>query len=255
MKTLQYKLRIVKFLFTLGFILIIAGCNKNGEKIDSDLKVEFQLQDDGVNYNLEDVFRINGETDIFIDKFQFYVSDFAMTNSDGEKRDIEEISLFTFESDGKASLNFEMPKGQYENISFGIGVKKELNEADPANYNTEGHPLNTIENTYWGWATMYRFITIEGRFDADLDGEFEGIYAYHTGLEDSYRNFALDHELRVKKNNDNVLAFTIEVEQILGAAGNSVNVTEEPFYHGGMENFHLSEKISDNFLGSITVKQ
>jgi len=253
---IQEKIKYTSLFFAvIGLIAAITGCKKNGEKIDSDLRVEFQLQDDGENYNLEEVFRISGSTDIFVDKFQFYVSDFAMTNSDGETRDIKEISLFSFESNGKATLDFEMPKGIYENISFGVGVKKTLNEGDPANYNEEGHPLNTIENNYWGWATMYRFITIEGRYDSDLDGTFEGTFAYHTGLEDSYRNFSLDHEMRVKKNDENILAFKIDVEQILGAAGNALDVAAEPYYHGGMENFHLSEKISDNLLNAIVISE
>ena len=240
----------------VGLILLAAtSCKKNGESIDSDLRMEFQLQNNGSDYALESTFRINDDTDIRVDKMMFYISDFSMTNSDGDVRNIEEISLFKFDANGKASLDFEMPRGQYKTIDFGIGVKKELNEADPANYSEEGHPLNTTENTYWGWATMYRFITIEGRYDGDLDGNFEGTFAYHTGHEDSYRNFTLAHELDIDKKDQNVLSFNIDVEQILGNPSNSIDVAAEPYYHGGMENFHLSEKISDNFKEAISLKE
>lgn len=240
----------------LTFLLLTAtSCKKNGENIDSDLRVAFQLEHEGANYSLENVFRVNETTDLIVDKFQFYISDFAMTNSDGDVRNIEEIALFSFDANGKASLDFEMPRGQYESIDFGIGVKKALNEADPANYSEEGHPLNTTENTYWGWATMYRFITIEGRYDSDLDGTFEGTFAYHTGHEESYRNFSLAHDIDIDKKDQNNLTFIIDIKHILGNPENSINISEEPYYHGGMENFHLSEKISDNFHAAISLKE
>lgn len=246
------KHRIFGIIAAIALFSVI-GCKKNGEDNDSDLTIQFQTKSAGSNYTLNQVYRNANDVDVKFEKMQFYLSDIVLVNSDGDERNLSEIALFKFNENGLASVDFEVPQGQYESIKFGVGVKKELNEADPANYSEEGHPLNTIENTYWGWATMYRFITLEGRSDSDLDGEYEGTFAYHTGNEESYRTHEITHEFKIKKKEVNFLNFELDVQQLLDKSGNTVDMVTEPYYHGGMENFHLSEKISDNILTAITL--
>lgn len=231
----------------------VTGCNKNGENFDSDLTISFQTKLNGANYALNNIYRNGSDVDVKFEKFQFYLSDITFVNSDGDERLVSEIELFKFNENGLAAVDVKIPKGKYETIKFGIGVKKEFNEADPANYSEEGHPLNTTENTYWGWATMYRFITAEGRYDADLNGEFEGTFAYHTGHEESYRTASYTHEIEISKKEINFLNFNIEMDDLLDYSGNEVDMVSEPYYHGGMENFHLSEKISDNMVSAISI--
>ncbi len=246
-----------KYISTLSLLLILfagtTGCKKNGEKIDSDFTMSFQTQVNDANYAINDVYRNASDIDIIFESFQFYLSDITIVNSDGDGRLVSEIELFKFDATGKSTLDFRVPHGNYESIQFGIGVKKELNEADPANYSEEGHPLNTIENTYWGWAGMYRFIMNEGRYDADLDGSFEGIFAYHTGRELSYRTLSLTHEFVISKKKSNTLSFNIDLYQLLEKPGNIVDVLTEPFYHGSTENEDISIRISDNMMGAIEI--
>ena len=132
-------------------------------------------------------------------------------------------------------------------------MKKELNEADPSTYAEEGNPLNITENTYWGWASMYRFIMSEGRYDGDLDGTYEGTFAYHTGREASYRTYSVSHDLEVNKKGSNTLAFTINLYELIDHLENEVDVLTEPYYHGGTENEDISTRISDNMVGAIQV--
>ncbi|MFT5821383.1 MAG: hypothetical protein ACI8ZM_002636 [Crocinitomix sp.] len=238
----------------IGLLLIgVSACNKNGEKINSDLSLSFQTQVGGSNYAINDVYRNASDVDIKFESFQFYLSDISIINSDGDARLLSEIELFRFDATGHSSLDFRVPHGEYESIQFGIGVKKALNEADPSNYSEADHPLNTIENTYWGWAGMYRFIMNEGRFDADLDGDFEGIFAYHTGRELSYRTLTLTHDFEISKKEANALNFTIDLYQLLEKSGNEVDVTTEPFYHGSTENEDITIRISDNMVGAIEI--
>lgn len=251
-------IKIIKKLNAFGFAALllfgVTACNKNGEKINSDVSISFQTQINGTNYAINDVYRNASDVDIKFESFQFYLSDISIINSDGDARLLSEVELFKFNTTGYSNLDFRVPHGQYESIQFGIGVKKELNEADPSNYSEAGHPLNTIENTYWGWAGMYRFIMNEGRFDADLDGDFEGIFAYHTGRELSYRTLTLTHDFEISKKEANALNFTIDLYQLLEKTGNEVDVTTEPFYHGSTENEDISIRISDNMMGAIAVK-
>ena len=239
-----------------GLLLIILvslnACKKNGEKNNSDFTLSFQTQVDGTNHAMNETYRNLSDIDVKFEEFRFYLSDITIVNSDGDGRLVSEIELFNFDVSGYSSLEFEVPHGNYESIQFGIGVKKALNEADPLTYSDENHPLNITQNTYWGWASMYRFTTAEGRFDSELDGEFEGTFAYHTGRESSYRTFNLNHEFVIEKKESNVLKLNIDIYQLLEKLGNEVDVVTEPYYHGGTETEDISIRISDNMAGAIT---
>ena len=249
----KYYLKPAFYSIMLLFAIGITACKKNGEKIDSDLTITFQTRINGNNFGLYETYRNASDIDIKFELFQFYLSDITIINSDGDSRLVSEIALFRFNASGLSTLNFEVPRGNYESIQFGIGVKKELNEADPSNYAIEGHPLNTIENTYWGWAGMYRFITSEGRFDSDLNGEFEGTFAYHTGREVSYRTLTLDHQFEIKKKDENTLFLAIDLYQLLDRTGNEIDVLTEPYYHGSTETESITIRISDNMSNAISI--
>lgn len=241
-------------LLGLSLFLLVStvGCKKNGEKNDSDFTLSFQTKVGGSNYALNSAYRNASDVDIKFESFQFYLSDITIVNSDGDAKLLSEIELFRFNESGYSSLDFKVPHGQYETIQFGIGVKQSLNEADPSNYSTAGHPLNTTENTYWGWAGMYRFIMSEGRFDADLDGVFEGTFAYHTGRELSYRTKTISHLFSIDKKGSNTLKLDIDLYQLLDKPGNEVDVTTDPYYHGSTENEYITIRISDNMAGAIS---
>jgi len=247
------RIKITKLTLAMTLIIGLTACKKNGEKLNSELTISFQTQANGANYAIDEVYRGASDIDIKYELFQFYLSDITIVNSDGDERLVSEIELFKFDASGKSSLSFEVPHGQYETIKFGVGVKKELNEGDPADYAIEGHPLNTIENTYWGWAGLYRFITCEGRFDTDLDGTFDGTFAYHTGRELSYRTVSIAHNFKISKKEANTLALTIDLPYLLDKPGNEVDLPMEPYYHGGTENESITVRISDNMTEAIAV--
>ncbi len=239
---------------TLFSALSLIACKKNGETNNADLTISFQNQVNGVNFGLNAAYQNASNIAIQYETFQFYLSDITLVNSNDEARLVSEIELFKFDNTGFSSIDFRVPFGDYKSISFGIGVKKALNEADPSTYSEEGHPLNITQNTYWGWASMYRFIMSEGRYDSDLDGTYEGTFAYHTGREASYRTYNVSHEFEVNKKGDNSLAFTIDLYELIDHVGNEVDLLTEPYYHGGTENEDISTRISDNMHGAIRVK-
>lgn len=247
----------IKFLTLAGIIALSAvalSCKKNGTIKDSDLTISFQTEMNGNNHALKTSFRNSTDAyDLQYELFQFYLSDITLINSDGDSRLVSEIELFRFDDNGYSSLDFEVPKGKYTSIQFGLGVKKELNEADPSEYSETGHPLNITENTYWGWASMYRFVSAEGRYDADGDGDFEGLFVYHTGHEDAYQNVSISHTFEISKKEANTLSFAIDIFKILDASGTNVLVPDESSYHGGLDNFDLADRISKNLAGAITV--
>ncbi|WP_066755835.1 MbnP family protein [Crocinitomix algicola] len=238
----------------IGFTFI-TGCKKSGTKLNSDLKISFQTTVNGTDYGIGDSYKNDLGVEITYELFQFYLSDIEIHNSDGEKRLISEIELFKFNSNGIANLDFKVPHGNYEKISFGIGVKATLNDADPSNYAEDGHPLSTTQNTYWGWVGKYRFVMAEGRYDSDGDGTIDGTFAYHTGYNVSYRTLNLNHNFEIDKKSANTLNFNIDLKKLLDNPGNEIIISETPFYHGAAEDEHLTIKLSDNFQSSISITE
>ncbi len=242
---------------TLSLLVFIGmtACNKNSDTNNAELSLNFQTKMNGSNFGMNQSYQSHNDVTIQYESFQFYLSDITLVNSDGEDRLISEIELFRFDEGGFSSIDFKAPSGKYDLIKFGIGVKKTLNDADPANYSDDAdHPLNTLQNTYWGWTTAYRFVMSEGRYDADGDGEFEGVFAYHTGREVSYRTMEIPLEYEIDKKDPNTLAFSIDLFQLFDRPGNEIDLPEDSFYHGGTEDEYLTIKISDNMVSAISIQ-
>ncbi len=247
---------IQKFGFIVILLISFSACKKHGIKRNADLTLGFQTKLNDSNYQLSEPIRnAADDLDVKFELFQFYLSDITLINTDGEEQLISEIGLFKFDPSGKSSVDFEILNGDYTAIKFGLGVKKELNEADPSTYSEENHPLSITENTYWGWASMYRFISAEGRFDSDLDATYESTFAYHTGYEDTYRTIQIAHNFSVEKGSSSTIDFDIDIFQLLNKPGTVVNVPDESTYHGQIETFSIAERISANLESAISVTE
>lgn len=100
------------------------------------------------------------------------------------------------------SLNYvlsNIPKGEYKQIKFGLGVRNDLNTLDqvrfPAFYAAAG--ANDTE-MMWEWGTGYRFTKIEGFYDTDnktmsihSGSTVEGTAGNYTQGVDAYRDVTL----------------------------------------------------------------
>ncbi len=250
MKT-HYKLKFIGlFALTLG---LMTSCKKDYEKRENDFTMSFKTTANGNDYKLEDTYAAPDGTVIKFEKFQFYLSDITLIDKKDREVMLSEIELLKFAGDGTSETTLKAPKGKFTSIRFGIGVKQTLNEGNPDQYAADAdHPLSVTQNTYWGWAGLYRFITSEGRFDADGDDEFEGTFAYHTGHEVSYRTLTLDEEITIK--GDSNLNFEVDLYTLLYKTGSAINVPAESNFHGNMEMIDISTRISDNMLTALTVK-
>ena len=125
--------------------------------------------------------------------FRFYVSDLAMIDESGNAVPIE------LEQDGKwqyqnvALLDFEdgsntcdngtaetrttvvgtIPKGDYQNLQFTLGVPEELNHKDAA---IAPSPLN-LTSMWWNWQGGYKFL----RIDMETDEAITSVAATNHG--------------------------------------------------------------------------
>lgn len=93
-----------------------------------------------------------------------------------------------------------IPAGEYKQIKFGLGVKKELNTLDQArfpNFYAEAGANDT--KMMWEWGTGYRFTKLEGFYGTDnkvmsihTGSTVEGDEGAYTQGVDAYRDIVLD---------------------------------------------------------------
>ncbi|MCG8575196.1 MAG: hypothetical protein MI810_09960 [Flavobacteriales bacterium] len=244
----QYHLLLLVLL-----IIPFASCKKNNKKTGT-YTMDFQVQTDDVNRELSYVFPNAANQDLKIELLQFYISDIILVDKKGEDCDIKDIELVKIGTDGKASLSYDIPAGDYTKLKFNLGVPKELNEADPTGFDDSDHPLHVSNNTYWGWATMYRFFSLEGRYDVEQDGTFDGTYAYHTGFEESFVSVEYDLNMSMGKDGAITNTFNINLASLFDNGANSVDVVTEPTYHGNYEEVNLSVRVMNNLKSSLSME-
>lgn len=159
-------------------------------------------------------------------KINFYLANLAAANDDGETElsEIQFIDLsLTHNSASDAAkgttLNFSrIPVGTYKFLKFGIGVSADLNKTNPSDYSTS-HPLGADNSgEYWEAWNSYIFAKIEGQFDEDGSGDFDGndiSFAYHAGMDRVYQeDIEFDKILNLNAGETTNLDFELDIRTL-----------------------------------------
>jgi hypothetical protein len=239
-----------QFLYIALLFLASTSCTKNK---NTSVQFDFQTELNGEVFDMSNTFTNSQGDDIRFELMKFYLGEISFINLDGEKTEVSDIELIDLGQDGLGSFLISVPQDDYSGIQFGIGVPEALNESDPSEFSESGHPLNITQSTFWGMNSMYRFVMIDGRYDLEPDGTFDGVFSYHTGHNDAYREISFSKELNLKKVDNFTLLFSIELITLLEGNGGSLDYENEPNYHGDTDDQHLSTTMSDNFVNSISV--
>jgi hypothetical protein len=225
-------------------VLVLVSCNK--EKKYPSVNLSFQTQLNGSNCSLSQVFPDSQNKSIRLELVKFYLSKISFVNHKDEVVELKDIALIDLNSSGTAMMSFALPNDSYKSLKFGVGVHKEFNSQTPADFTEENHPLNSVQNTYWGMNGMYRFVMIDGRYDIENDNIFDGTFSYHSGFESSYREVELIKDFKFKKNETYDLTIFIDIAKILEGTGGNLDLINRPNYHGNSEDMDLATTLSDN---------
>jgi hypothetical protein len=206
------------------------------------------------------VYVINGKK-VRFSKFQFYLSSFSfkpiglVSNAKSVGCDpIKDVIFmdFTQLDDSLKSLNgitktlnnFE--NGNFESISFNLGLNTTLNAKTPPDFDTS-NPLSKSEEYWSGWKS-YIFFKLEGLMDKDGDGTFETGITYHTGSNDvtSPTNFLKNFDL---KPNGTPINFDLDMNKLLtGFDFTTLNKIENLNQKDDMK------KLMSNLVNAISIK-
>lgn len=166
----------------------------------------------------------------------------------------KDVDLFDLGS-GVVSKEWTVPAGSWTSLRAALAVPDELNYADPASYGP-GHPLSVSNGTYWTWATGYRYVVFEGRYDADPASTafLVNAYAIHPGMEPSYVEFDLAPAdgITVTAGTTTELVVRVAVDRFFHSDEDTIDLATENTAHGS--NVPLQWKFVNNVVKSMTLE-
>ena len=127
------------------------------------------LQFDSVNY-------MNSLHQSFIvTKFKYYISNIRLKNMNGQQYISDQFFLVNEDEKKSGELMLEdIPAGQYEELSFTLGVDSLRNCSG-----LQSGALDPVNGMFWAWNTGYVFLKIEGRApQSSMPGN---IFEFHIG--------------------------------------------------------------------------
>lgn len=112
-----------------------------------------------------------------VSKLIYYVSNVVLTKTDGSTTYVVLESYHLIDHANVTSLEYEIedvPAGDYNNISFTIGVDSTRNCSG-----AQTGALDPSNGMFWSWNTGYIFLKMEGTFTTTLNPS--GSFIYHIG--------------------------------------------------------------------------
>ena len=223
-------------LISFATLFLLLSCRPQKKEIT----VEFQLIQDGTAYEKSTSFS-KGDTAIALDLFHFYVSELYL----GDQM-LSEV-LFVDPSDSLYSNYTLSLDKSHDQLSFGLGVPSQLNNMDPTVFETS-HPLSSAFAMYWTWASKYRFLKVEGRFNDSGDLSNAGSnnsIIWHTGTDDLYRMASFNEQI---KPGDHVV-IALDLDQLFGA----VSLENNGFTHTTISSYATAELITDQVISALSL--
>lgn len=165
-------------LFALTLLTTI-GLHAQGNR---ELILSFDYRftsNDSVVFGTSEHLNVDGAT-VQFDRANFYVSKIQLHTAT-TTFNIDTVLLITANTPN-ISLG-QIPVGDYQFMTYNIGLDSTTNHADPSTYPT-GHPLGLqVPSMHWSWNSGYIFARIEGSIDtsADQSAGFTVPFEYHLG--------------------------------------------------------------------------
>ncbi len=222
--------------------------NPDAEAVDNELCTYPALQVN-VNYkfgeepfNLDSVYYVGDKNvPVKLSIFKFYISNITLERADGGNVKVDDS--YSLLSPDFARYNIgKIEVGEYESLSFDVGVDETANQRFPSDY-AIGHPLSDTGMHTGG--DGYLFVRAVGAVDTDYDGLFSNEIKFELGTVDLFRTVKGDVKLDVDAD-----VKDIDIEVDLGKLFEGVDLSVD-YSVNIVKDKELSELIMDNFIKGI----
>ncbi len=237
--------------FFLSFILF-TGCAPDDDSNNTQVtsQIVFKPKIGTEDYSISDSVTYSNGNTVRYDEFKFYISNVVLVGTNGVETYVDSVELIDFSKSGADIFDISLESGSYEKIKFGIGLSQNFNSSDPTLVDIS-HPLSTLNNMYWSWAIMYRFITISGFYATTPTDDLTETFAYHPGRDQLYKE--VEFNLNQKHfYEDTVLEIKLDVSGLMEKTA-VVDLVNTPTWHGSIPNIAVAQKIVDNFAASLSI--
>lgn len=180
--------RYIAYSIAILSVLSTQSCKEDPEDITEVIKEPVTLtlhqKYDGEDLEFNTVYQSAQNNDFWFTNSKFYLSNVIAVKTDGTKKLIADVALINFSPESESvTIQGDIEEGDYTAIEFDLGVRQDLNELDPATFDSD-HPLSILNNMYWVWSTQYIFARTEGY---NQEGANTTGFFLHIGTEDLYR--------------------------------------------------------------------
>lgn len=249
-------MRFVKFIFgVLILSVLFSACTKDElekEYKKTTLQLEFNTHVNGDSFILNDqLYDDYLGRKYRVELLKFYMSNWALEKKNGTLVNFGDVELVDYSVDNGLDFEAIIDTGVYVNFHFGIGLDPETNASDPATF-ASSNPLSIAQNTYWTWASKYKFFMIEGRVDTLGLSNPDQVFSYHSGFDTLYRVITIPLEDLCLNSESETLAFEMDLNKVLNGENGTIDFVSESFSHSESD-FELVERISDNLLSSFSL--
>ena len=186
--------------------------------------------------------------------FQYYVSDLSLISANGDTVRLEEIDLIRYrDAGGSATISRQfagVPTGDYTGVTFGLGVKPELNNVDPNNFAAD-FVLN--ENEFWSPRTRYVFAKIEANAQLPGSTTFDTGLTYHLGSNELYRRVELNQRFTLRSSQDRLEIVADVLRAMVGSDNEPYDISDpdQRIVHGA--NQAVARELWEGLAGQFSL--
>ncbi len=213
-----------------------------------NLKISFVNTVNHAPLVLDSVMYTNPFTENYtISKFKYYISNLFLT---GNKKIIIKNSYYLIDEKNITgnSMQFYVPPGKYNSISFLLGVDSIKNVSG-----AQSGALDPTNDMFWTWNTGYVMAKLEGHSPAStvVNNKVEYHIGGFSGADNVLKTIAFPVVINIKK--DTVIEIVIEADiNAWWQIPNDILIAQNPVCtNPGV----LAKKIADNYSNMFSIKK
>jgi cytochrome c peroxidase len=191
--------------------------NHTGAHVQVTVKIQHVFGNSGLRFDDVSLKNAAGNT-LSVSRLAYLLSGISLQREDGTSVPLPDAVAYLNPAESRTAFDLSaVPIGRYTRLSFQVGLRADVNHADPARYPAQ-HPLNPLVNRlHWGWQGGYVFLAIEGRYTQPGAGSIGklGGYSYHLGADRDPMRVTLSYPFQIEQ--DSVIDLKFDVAHVFDA--------------------------------------
>ncbi len=229
----------------------LAGCRHDPPvEPDRELRVTFRPTWNGADFNKNNIYLSAANERVLIQQVKFFVSRFTLLG-DSATEMASEAELLDL-TNGSQQRTMRVPHGSYDSLRYGLGLPYDLNHQDITQV-VPPSPLDFSQGMYWTWATMYRFVIFDGRYDTDPGGTGTPPYQFslHTGRDECYRERVIPLSADILVEGISNITLEVDIARFFTDGTEVLDLSQGPQSHGEAQNLAPALRLSDLAVKAI----